>query len=260
METHLNNHTPECGYYLFQTKIEDKVYSGGFVGVKDVRNIEVAKMVVLSDITEDIKLMNYYVYTVILISIFCLVSFMLFLYGYVKRIQDRLRKNEKKLIDASNLDALTGIANRRYFYSRSEEILCCHEKDRYVIMVDIDDFKRINDNFGHGVGDVVLKEFAQLTSRLIRKDDLLARIGGEEFVLIFSGYTMESVLVKVENIRNAFSENLIPANGKLIKVTISIGVSRIENEDNKIEHPLKRADKALYKAKTSGKNRIEIIV
>lgn len=164
----------------------------------------------------------------------------------------RLRE---KLIEQSNLDPLTGAFNRRVLDDRLEEAI---ERKRRtntpasVIIVDIDHFKEINDNFGHAIGDKVLIDFVALLKKRLRRIDQLYRIGGEEF-LIFTPDTTKTGAITLANEILALVSKTVFA--KDYQITVSIGVSTLEN-DEKIEAWTKRADKHLYFAKENGRNQV----
>ncbi len=163
---------------------------------------------------------------------------------------------EQRLKEMAERDPLTGIYNRRALNRFLEEFL--HKFRIYgekfsVIMFDIDHFKRINDTFGHDVGDYVLKEVVNVTKRCIRKQDIFGRWGGEEFLIILP-YTTLDVAVKVaERIRTSLEFHTFE---KVGKVTASFGVTEVKVEDT-IESLIRRADEALYRAKRKGRNRVE---
>lgn len=157
-------------------------------------------------------------------------------------------------------DYLTQIHNRRCFFDVAEKEL--RRVRRYniplsVIMLDIDDFKAINDQFGHGVGDAVLKEVATLCRSVLREFDTLARYGGEEFVALLPGSTKAQALNVAERIRQAVSKaslNQLPADRK---ITVSLGVAGKNDPDCDIDALVDEADQALLQAKQKGKNRVE---
>lgn len=157
-------------------------------------------------------------------------------------------------------DYLTQIHNRRCFFDVAEKEL--RRVRRYniplsVIMLDIDDFKAINDQFGHGVGDAVLKEVATLCRSVLREFDTLARYGGEEFVALLPGSTKAQALNVAERIRQAVfkaSLNQLPADRK---ITVSLGVAGKNDPDCDIDALVDEADQALLQAKQKGKNSVE---
>lgn len=158
-----------------------------------------------------------------------------------------------------NYDALTKIYNRHYFYQALEMEL--YRADRYqkpmtFILFDIDNFKKVNDTFGHDVGDEVLVELCRLSQGSLRKSDLLARIGGEEFVIVAPDTRQEEGLYLAEKVRGAIEKHCFDTVGN---ITISVGLTMRLQGDTK-DSIYKRADKALYRAKQSGKNRVEMII
>ena len=159
----------------------------------------------------------------------------------------------------ASTDALTGLNNRREFESgmvREMERARRMHVPLSLAILDIDFFKRINDQHGHDIGDAVLREVAATLQRHIRKSDLLARIGGEEFALVMLGTHPPGAWVVLERLRHAVAALRIPAGGQEIGCTISIGITdRVETD---LDWPMlyKRADTALYEAKEGGRNRV----
>jgi len=154
-----------------------------------------------------------------------------------------------KLTDNMQRDTLTGVYKKSYFNTRIEKMISNNE-EVVVVVIDIDDFKAVNDTFGHQAGDDVLKEFSTLIRNNIRADDVFARWGGEEFLLLFQHANMENALKKVEHIRTLVAEHNFKHVGHM---TASFGLTG-KNESDTIHTLLQRADKALYEAKKSGKN------
>jgi diguanylate cyclase (GGDEF)-like protein len=156
-----------------------------------------------------------------------------------------------------NYDSLTNIHNRRSFSEfLHQEIGRCerYHKVFSLIMLDIDYFKKINDGYGHDIGDKILQELTGIVSQCIRKSDLFARVGGEEFAVVAPETSLEDARLLAEKIREKVEENVFAKN---LKVTISLGVSQYKSKDD-TNTIFKRADNALYKAKENGRNRSEI--
>jgi diguanylate cyclase (GGDEF)-like protein len=258
IEKHLNHQGDEESHYIFHIEIDKKKYSGGFISVKNVQGDSVAKLVVLHDGTEDFNSRKQFMYWLSFISIFTGFSLIFLLYRHVGSIQEVLVKNEKKLIFSANNDPLTKISNRRFFYLSSEEILKAADVNRFFAMIDIDDFKKINDQYGHNVGDECLITFANKTSKLIRKNDIFARIGGEEFILILVDCTFNDVLTKLNLIRTSIKSTVMLVDDKQFTMSVSIGLTTIENSDTDIDACMKRADNALYEAKNAGKDCVKV--
>lgn len=170
---------------------------------------------------------------------------------------------QKKMMDdlktMARTDALTGTNNRRFFIERAKE-----EIDRYkryggslcLLMMDIDHFKKINDTYGHDVGDLVLKELVRCSHETLRLSDIFGRIGGEEFAALLVDGDMDSAIQVAERLRLALSDMEIIDGENLIKFTVSIGLTRVSYSDPSIELAMKQADKCLYQAKEEGRNRV----
>lgn len=171
-----------------------------------------------------------------------------------KQLQEALIKIKK----ISITDKLTGLYNRHYLDSLLENTQ--HIINRYgtnygLILIDIDNFKNINDNYGHNIGDTVLKEFSLLLKKFTRETDIVGRWGGEEFLIIVPFASEESILTLSNHIREGIERYSFSS---IKNVTASFGASLIKKKDNVISF-ISRADKALYKAKGEGKNRVEIL-
>ncbi len=153
-------------------------------------------------------------------------------------------------------DELTQIANRRAFLAGlASEISFVerNEEQLSLLMIDLDHFKLINDQYGHSVGDVVLQQFANTANEVLRTEDLFGRLGGEEFAVLLRNTDIELAKVLAERLRNSISQMVITVDGASIKVTVSIGVSSFTPPSD-LDSLIKFADKALYKAKERGRN------
>jgi len=170
----------------------------------------------------------------------------------------RLRKEIKTLEDTTNVDALTNVYNRRGLQNYLDPILeAAQEKqlDMWVLMLDIDDFKLINDSFGHVAGDKVLIFLSKLLKSIVREGDHVFRFGGEEFVVILNRITGEKAHQIANRILQTVRGNKLIYKADTISITLSIGLSQHEVGDN-LEKMIERTDKLLYEAKSSGKNKI----
>jgi diguanylate cyclase (GGDEF)-like protein len=158
----------------------------------------------------------------------------------------------------ANRDGLTGLINRRHFMAGAEaEIRRSQRYGRPIVVAlgDLDSFKRLNDTYGHGAGDVVLRTFAGLLSDSVRQSDLVCRYGGEEFAFLFPESTVDQAHILVERFRQRFAKHDIRLpDGLLVRVTISIGLA--DASHSPLEIALHRADFALYEAKRLGRNRV----
>ncbi|MFP3853501.1 MAG: GGDEF domain-containing protein [Anaerolineales bacterium] len=157
----------------------------------------------------------------------------------------------------ANRDDLTGVYSRRYFLELSHLEL---QQSRHfghplsLLIFDIDYFKRVNDEFGHPVGDEVLRAVTRVCRRCIRVTDLLGRYGGDEFVVLFPETSMESVRFVAERLRREVEGLLVRAKGSEIRCTISIGISGLEPGMKDVDEMIEAADEALYAAKKAGRN------
>lgn len=171
-----------------------------------------------------------------------------------------LEQANQKLSYSASHDPLTGLNNRFNFEQELENILLHYHINHIpfaVLMLDIDWFKKVNDNYGHNVGDYVLKELATLLSGAIRTDDSAYRTGGEEFVIILNRISEPQAINKAEEIRHIIEQYPCICDGYIFNITISCGVYHaawVETED--VHEIMKLVDNALYEAKHSGRNRV----
>ncbi len=191
----------------------------------------------------------------------------------IKRLQERLRDMQRKLEEQSITDALTGLKNRRFFDERLHEEF--RRAQRYgdylsLIMVDLDDFKQVNDRFGHPSGDAVLRETGSLIRASIRDPDICARYGGEEFAVILPKTHMSGALAVAERIWRELGakDYVIPPSAPIsptvdaaatrtVRITASVGLAFYPSKDiTSGELLLRFADQALYQAKRAGRNAI----
>jgi diguanylate cyclase (GGDEF)-like protein len=162
---------------------------------------------------------------------------------------------------AALVDPLTGISNRRAFLQDGEAQLRRQASDprpTAVMLLDLDNFKSINDRFGHAVGDRVLQLFADIAGNCMRRVDLFGRLGGEEFAALLVDTTREKAMAVAEEIRTAFARATSEVDGRPVVATVSIGVVISYDAVLDISALLAQADHALYRAKDNGRNRIEI--
>ncbi|PSL15473.1 PAS domain S-box-containing protein/diguanylate cyclase (GGDEF)-like protein [Marinobacterium halophilum] len=170
------------------------------------------------------------------------------------------KENEHKLELLATTDPLTGLSNRRAFIERlhEEQRLCRRlQHESALMMIDFDHFKEINDRYGHSAGDAVLQHFAQVASDCLRTTDLLGRLGGEEFAVLLPGTDRAGALHLAERIRECLEQEPTHTDDGDIPMTLSIGLTLLDPADDGTSTALNRADKALYQAKSSGRNRVE---
>lgn len=163
------------------------------------------------------------------------------------------KKAEEVLKNLAITDELTGLYNRHFLEKRTNEEIehsNCHKEPLSIIILDLDNFKSINDTWGHPIGDEVLKQTAEIAKNTIRKSDILFRLGGEEFLALMPKTTVNEALVVAERIRENLEKNV---NSNIGKFTASFGVAE-KNKFESFSNLYKRADKALYRAKAGGRN------
>jgi len=178
-----------------------------------------------------------------------------------KRYTDFLRQNLDSSLELAVTDELTGLNNRRYMETRLAPLVAsaaAGSESVAALMIDIDHFKRINDGYGHDVGDEVLREFAARLASNVRAIDLPCRYGGEEFTVLMPGATIDAAERVAERIRLhvAGSPFRVAGGAELLSVTISIGVAASIGAGDTPEALLKRADEAVYEAKAAGRNKV----
>jgi two-component system, cell cycle response regulator len=178
-----------------------------------------------------------------------------------KRLQDRLRENYRRSLSLALTDELTGLYNRRYVVAHLEELVARIQTDDTIdtalMMFDVDHFKAVNDQFGHPGGDDALRQLADRAIRGVRSIDLVARLGGEEFVVVMPETTLEGAITVAERLRCAVAAEpfVIHATGERQPITISAGIAVVQPGDT-VDTLLQRADDALYRAKNGGRNRV----
>jgi two-component system cell cycle response regulator len=178
-----------------------------------------------------------------------------------KRYMDALRARLDHSLELAITDQLTGLYNRRYLYSQLTPLVQraqCGGDPVSVMVIDIDHFKRLNDTFGHDIGDAVLRDFAVRLGANTRPSDFACRLGGEEFVVIMPRTTGDIACLAAERLRRSVcaSPFMIHGLGQSLEVTVSIGVASTGDGEESAETLLKRADEAVYEAKDAGRNRV----
>ena len=159
-------------------------------------------------------------------------------------------------------DTLTQINNRRYFMQRAVEEVNRESRNNQplvLLMMDLDHFKKINDSYGHAVGDVVLQQVAAVLKSNLREIDILGRIGGEEFAMLLPNTLLEEAVLLAERLRQSVEKIVFETPGNLpVTVTFSIGAAVFEDAMTNIGDLLRNADEAMYYAKHSGRNCVKV--
>jgi diguanylate cyclase (GGDEF)-like protein len=177
-------------------------------------------------------------------------------------LNDRLSRQTRELAHAATIDPLTGLFNRRYFHTRIEEEIERSRRyglDLALLLADVDDFKQLNDQLGHLAGDYLLRQIAEVLKRSVRVFDVCTRFGGEEFAILMPGSGSSNAMVVAERIRSRV-ESASREEGRLpprLRITVSLGLAVLAS-DSSSQELIARADRALYRAKADGKNRVSI--
>jgi diguanylate cyclase (GGDEF)-like protein len=179
----------------------------------------------------------------------------------VIEVASQHEKDVTALRQLAETDALSGLLNRRGFsllasdafnlYRRSERSLA-------VLLLDIDLFKKVNDTYGHAAGDAVIQTVGTALTKALRSSDIIARFGGEEFIVLVHGADANGIITIAQNLRRAIEALPIEHQEQRLSITISIGGAMAHAADRDIQDVIERADGALYKAKAAGRNRVVI--
>lgn len=176
--------------------------------------------------------------------------------SYLRIENNKLLREVQKL---SIIDPLTGIYNRRYFDLYMKKVIPLSKRTNNplsLIMIDIDHFKKVNDNYGHLCGDEALKHISDIIKSNVRNSDAYIRLGGEEFVIILPRTLLDEAQILAERIREAVEQSDFIYHSEHIPISISLGVSQYEGEQ--VEAFIETADKALYSAKNNGRNQVMV--
>lgn len=178
----------------------------------------------------------------------------------ILKSEEELEKSIEKLNKKLVVDELTGAYNRRFINERlpADIFFAAMNKTKLsLIMIDVDNFKQINDNYSHLAGDQVLKEVSEIMNSAIRKNiDWVARFGGDEFLICLNGANEEASARIAEAVRKGVEKTTVEYQGNNIKTTLSIGVYTLDGEDITVEELLRRVDMNMYEAKKLGKNTV----
>lgn len=176
-------------------------------------------------------------------------------------ITDRKRL-EEELREQASTDALTGLPNRRHFRQRLDEELervrRHTTREACLLMLDLDHFKKVNDQYGHAAGDSLLRHFADLLRQELRATDTAGRMGGEEFAVILPGSSMASALGFAQRVCDRLASRPLHYGAQQLHVTVSVGIAAIGVDDLSADAVLSRADAALYRAKDGGRNQVQL--
>lgn len=172
---------------------------------------------------------------------------------------DEINELQEQLQDQATHDALTGLCNRRIMDQvLSRQLTVCKQLKLgfCIVIIDVDNFKHINDKYGHQVGDILLQEFGKNILASTRTDDFSCRLGGDEMLMAFQNMTLREAANKAEILRHKLDAIAIEREGKNISTTVSMGIASYPADGNSINELITRADEALYKAKAEGRNQV----
>ncbi|WP_262695540.1 GGDEF domain-containing protein [Kordiimonas aquimaris] len=169
-----------------------------------------------------------------------------------------LEAKQAELTRLANTDSLTGLLNRRRFSAKAQETISTAKEDAsiWALMLDIDHFKRVNDTYGHGAGDVAIRDFAHIMTEVVGDNGFVGRMGGEEFAAILPNCSLDDAFRLAEKIRKQTAKHQTVSEAEKFRFTTSIGIAKWQPNEINIETTLDRADQALYSAKSYGRNRV----
>lgn len=179
--------------------------------------------------------------------------------GKLQAQMDEIRQLQSDLQEQAIRDPLTGLHNRRYLDETLDRELAMAKREAYhvaFVMIDVDNFKDINDNHGHHAGDCVLKNLGLRLTRQTRASDLVCRLGGDEFMLVLPRVGSADALRLAEQYRASFQESVAVFDGQEIRATLSLGVALFPDQGATTREVISAADRALYQSKRNGRNRI----
>lgn len=177
----------------------------------------------------------------------------------VEEINSELQSAKEAAEELARTDVLTGLHNRRAFFEHGmaiDDMSRRYGQNYSIIMMDIDHFKTINDNFGHAAGDMTIKAVANIVTMYARTSDVPGRIGGEEFAIILPQTLIDNAGNLAERLRRSIEQKRIPLKQRMLSFTASFGVAQCCNSSQSVDNVLTLADQALYQAKSQGRNRV----
>lgn len=178
------------------------------------------------------------------------------------RLEMDLEFARLELMQIASTDPLTGLYNRRHFFEHAEiefQRAQRRECNLSFLLLDADEFKSINDNYGHDAGDTVMKDLSAILHREVRAFDLVARFGGDEFIIMLVDVDEEQAYAIAERIRGVVEQTPITFDSRILNIRLSVGLACFDIKDPDLHIILKRADKALYQAKEQGRNRVRTV-
>jgi len=181
----------------------------------------------------------------------------------LRSYQEELHKTVERLHVMATIDSLTGVCNRRHFLERTETELARakrFDEPLSIAMIDADYFKSINDKYGHAVGDEVLKALTDACVEMLRRHDIVGRLGGEEFAICMPETTMDKAQIVCDRLRENIAGLVVKARDQSVQFTVSMGVTQFDAGSDSLESFMSRADGALYQAKDGGRNQVVLSI
>lgn len=263
---YINNAKPNS-YPLFMiTTNENKILNS--ILTKAIRNISIEQKIAIQNKWVPVMFEKKINWTqIILIGLLLLAVIIFIVYKQITlhTITNKLRDSEERLLKAndelknlSEKDHLTQLYNRRYFESIAKKYISLAKREKSstaILIFDIDNFKKINDNHGHKSGDIVLIDVSKLIKKFSRKSDIVARFGGEEFVILLPHTTLDGAIKFSESLRKEIETKTILVDNLQLNITVSMGLTTFKESESLYE-TLHRADESLYEAKRKGKNQL----
>jgi diguanylate cyclase (GGDEF)-like protein len=174
----------------------------------------------------------------------------------IRRLHDELNESYRRLQQLSERDELTQLFNRSTFLNRAETLHSL--ASGWIVMLDVDHFKAINDRYGHDAGDRALQSVGAILRDAVRTDDIVGRLGGEEFAIYLGGCDQMTAMRLTERVRSIVAESIVEdVQGNRISMTVSIGLARVDRAAH-LASGLRSADQALYRAKNDGRNQVRL--
>ncbi len=242
------------------TKLQQRIDKNIVVLQGQVSEIEVQDRI-MKNKDQTIEAQRDWLTLILVISIvfFVMIYFLLKTNSLRKQANNKLYLLNSQLFELATTDSMTGLFNRRHFLETSQKELLRQQRNRFqsvLLMIDIDHFKKVNDRHGHAAGDAVIKSVANILKINMRKYDLIGRFGGEEYVMMLVDCNIDLSYEIAQRMCKHVAEQTIYFQEINIDVTVSIGLSQLDKEDNQIEQTIFRADTALYQAKDRGRNQV----
>jgi diguanylate cyclase (GGDEF)-like protein len=207
------------------------------------------------DVTETQEKMTRHVLVIVLFAVLALSFLMGLVWYFTRGLYQKIGVARKEIEEMAIADGLTGLFNRRYLeYRLGQEFQRAKRNHTSLscMLMDLDHFKDINDTYGHGTGDLILKDVSQVIQRNVRDYDIVGRYGGEEFIVVLPHTSLGMAVKMAERVREKIKEHQV----KDVSVTVSIGVTRNMPDDSSIDDIVKRADFLLYDAKEGGRDSV----